>query len=925
MLNSADQFADFLATPRELTAAHRPLRLQLACAEGSSDQLLLPQRISGEEAICGGIEYRLQCVATDASLPLKRFIAVPAALHLVTDRGQLHSVCGIVAEAAAGQSDGGLATYQLVLRDALSLMEKRINTRVFRSKSELQILDVLFTEWRLNNTVLAATFEYEVLTRRALPPREFTMQYNESDAAFIRRLLRRRGIAWYFKQGRPANAAPERDDFPHHTMVLFDDAAALPENAAGTVRYHRDHATEERDTITAWNALRTLQSGSVTRYSWDYGTPRNPEFMFTRSTGLSDQGGNGNRFAASLDDYQSGTPHMGDSNDDLRRLGQLRMARLDYETKCFQGEGGVRDLRVGEWFSLTEHPEIDQHPAAERNFVVTALAVHARNNLPKGLDARIDRLFQRNGWQQDETDPACPAGAAMRYHNRFSCVRRGIDIVPACDAAADLPYPRLLSAVVVGPAGEEVYCDALGRIKVRFVATREADHRHADGAGASDTEADTAWLRVATPWAGNGPGSGHQCGALTLPRIGSEVLVDFLGGDPDRPIIVGQLYNAVATPPGLSAQGQLPGNRYLSGLRSREIRGERANQLCFDDTSGQISAQVASGHAASQLNLGFLTAPRHDGDAAARGQGFELRSDASGAIRAARTLLISAWQRLDASGTQMSGDESLALMTECLELFKSLGQYAAAHQAQPIDEAPATDLKTSLDAALGADAASAASGKPAISLTAPAGLALSTPKTVVSYAGVNIDTVAQQHLQFTAGQRCNVNAGAGVSLFAHQGGITHIAHHGPFLMQSQHDKMQLDAAQDLGLSAGKHLLGQAGDEITLMTSGGAYIRLSGGNVELGGPGPLTIKTNGHHWNGPASMKAELPSFSDGALRRTPRLLSPLDEQPVDGMSLHIERGDGSAANSTSGKDGRGSELTNDTLERAIAYLYSKRT
>ena len=132
-----EDFAQWLAVDKALTTDKRALRLRLAYPEGINEDVLLPQRISGSEAICGGIEYRILCVATEAQLPLKQFIAVPAELQIVTDRGQLRRVCGIVAEACAGQSDGGLATYQLVLRDGLALMEKRVNTRVFRNKHAL--------------------------------------------------------------------------------------------------------------------------------------------------------------------------------------------------------------------------------------------------------------------------------------------------------------------------------------------------------------------------------------------------------------------------------------------------------------------------------------------------------------------------------------------------------------------------------------------------------------------------------------------------------------------------------------------------------------------------------------------------------------------------------------------------------------------
>ncbi|MDN2715715.1 type VI secretion system Vgr family protein [Janthinobacterium sp. SUN120] len=913
-----EDFAQWLAVDKVLTAGNRALRLRLAYPQGVNDDVLLPQRISGSEAICGGLEYRILCVATEAQLPLKQFIAVPAELQIVNDQGQLRKVCGIVAEACAGQSDGGLATYQLVLRDGLALMEKRINTRVFRNKHELQIVQLLFDEWRQGNSLLAASLDLAIdgaLAARSLPAREFTMQHNESDAAFIRRLLRRRGIAWCFQAGAPAssNAATT----PVHTLLLFDDASRLAHNAAGTVRYHRDDATEERDAVTAWSAVRRLQPGKSERYSWDDGHPHSPQFMATQSQGGVDQGSNGNRFAASLDDYIVEPPLAAASNDDLRQLGQLAMARHDLDSKCFQGEGCVRDFCAGQWFSLEGHADIDSHPVAERSFVITALSVAASNNLPTGLDARVERLFAQSGWQCDAGQPqgaGADGRAVLRYHNRFTCVRRGIAIVPAFDPRSDFPVVRLQSALVAGPAGEEVHCDALGRVKVRFGATRAPDHAHANGSGASDTERDSAWVRVASSWTGNGPGNGRQCGTLTLPRIGAEVLIDFLGGDPDRPIIVGQLYNAVGAPPGLSARGALPGNRYLSGMRSREVRGGRGNQLCFDDTPSQISAQLASDQAASQLNLGYLTEPRSDGAGRQRGDGFELRSDASGSVRTARSLLISAWKQLGASGKQLDSSEHAAVMKECLELFTSLGEFAAQYQALALDAAGSK----ALGAAIAAD-------QPAVSIAAPEGVALSTPRTIAGNAGANIDLVAQQHLQLSAAQRCNVNAGKGISLFAHQDGIVQVAHFGKFLLQSQHDLLQADAAKDIRLTAGTRLVGVAQDEITFMTAGGAYLKLSGGAVELGGPGALTVKTDGHHWSGPASMKGELPTFGEGDLGRVPRLLRPTDGLPVEGVEVHIEREGDSPLTGVSDADGRGPKVATDHLQRLKGFFFRRRS
>jgi type VI secretion system secreted protein VgrG len=895
-----------------LSTHHRPLRLRLATEEGINDDLLLPQRVTGSETMCGGIEYRVWCVALDAKLALKQFIAAPAELQLVTDRGTLHSVCGIVAEAHAGHSDGGLATYQLVLRDGLSLMEQRTNTRIFRNQNELQIAETMFMEWRQHNSVMAATFEYDidaVLSRRGFPQREFTMQYNESDAQFIRRLLKRRGISWYI---RPAAATDNAS--PRHTLALFDDGARLARSAADTIRFHRDHATEERDAITAWHAVRQLRPGGAGRFSWDYKRPKGTDFMRTHSASLADQGWFGNRFAAALSIDLVDTPHAGNDSDDLRQLGALRIARHDYDSKCFHGESAVRDLRVGQWFRLADHPEIDQHPEAERDFVVTGLMIEASNNLPQALDTRLHRLYRLSGW-----DSAPPTAGSSRYRNRFTCVRRDVAMVPAFDPRTDVPPARPQSAIVVGPAGEEVHCDSLGRVKVRFPATRPNDHAHANGAGASGTETDSAWIRVASSWAGAGPAQ-KQHGMLSLPRIGSEVLIDFLGGDPDRPVIVGQLFNGVGVPPELGGGGGLPGNRYLSGMRSKEIGGNRASQLRFDDTAGQISAQLASDHAASALNLGYLTRPRQSGAADQRGDGFELRTDGSGSLRTARSLLLSAWQRLDAAGEQLDNAEHLALMQHCLDLFKSLGNYAAQHQALPVDAAGANALQE----ALAATAPDARKDAPTITVTAPAGMALSTPKTMLHCAGVNIDQVAQQHLQLSAGKRCNINAGQGVSMFAHRDGIAQIAHHGKYLMQSQHDIMQLDAAKDLRLTSSTRMVGIAQNEITLMTQGGAYLKLSGGNVELGGPGTLTVKTSAHHWNGPASMKGELPTFNEGDLGRTPRLVSPFDGAPVEGVKVDVKAEDGSVLSGVTDADGKGPTVTTDLLQQITATFFTPR-
>ncbi|KRB97008.1 type VI secretion system Vgr family protein [Duganella sp. Root198D2] len=833
----------FFQQDKDLVTENRPLRLRLANPTQMLEDVLLPQRVQGNESICGSIEYRILCVSLDAFIPLKELIALPVAVDIVTDRGDLRSVCGIVTEASAGDSDGGLASYQLVLRDALSIMEKRNNTRVFRNKNEVEIVRVILDEWLQTNPIIGTCFRYEMdesFRIDAYPQREFTMQYNESDAAFIRRLLKRRGIAWYFRA--------DQSDCPSHTMVLFDNADTLPPNAAGIVRYHRDAATEERDTITSWCAVRTLQPGSVSRFSWNYKNPQDSEFMTTKVDGRVDQGPNGNEMSATLDDYLVLSPHAGDDHDDLCQLGQLAMNRHDLESKCFHGEGSVRDFCVGEYFELEGHPEIDVHAIGEREFVISALQVDVSNNLSKDLAARVEHLFFRSRWMPGADIELSP----MRVKVGFTAVRRGIPIVPAYDAQVDMPNVPLQSGVVVGPDGEEVHCDELGRVKVRFRTTRKEDHLHAQGSGAAENENDSAWVRVTSNWAGGQRGA-FQFGQFGLPRIGTEVLIAFLGGDPDRPIVIGQLYNGNARIPAFHADSSVPANRYVSGIRSHEIRGSGANQIRLDDTPGELSVQLASSTEDSQLNLGFLTGPRVLGTGERRGTGAELRSAGITTVRGAGGLLLSGWRqsRFDAAHA------------ECNE-FKSLIEDSASTATQISNAAESRGLDPDLGDELAHLSESYRSwegrgpnesGNGEISIASPSAIAMATAGTFASYSKENSYLISNKNLHFHAARSTSVASFQDISIFAYQGNLKAISGKGNFVIQSQEGTGEMLATRDLRITStdGKAIV--CASEIKLVSADGSYIRIGDG-ITLGSSGTVKILASKFIFDGPDTESTE---------------------------------------------------------------------
>lgn len=829
-----------------LTEANRPIRLRLATKDGLVDNLLLVKHVNGIETMCGGIEYSLLCVSQSVGMELKQFVANPVELQFVTASGGLRTVCGIVGSVAEGQSDGGLATYQLVVRDAFSLLEEACNTRVFRNANEVDITHTILREWCYANPVAARAFRFELSNLKKYPSREFTMQYNESNAAFLRRLWKRRGIGWFIEAGKATGQGSE--ETPVHTLVLFDDPASIKENAAGPARYHRDHATEERDSITAWHAVRKITAGRVSRHSWDYAQTWS---MSGEETSLNNQGQLGNQFAATLDEYLVDPPHAGDDARDYRSLVVLRIQRKEYEAKFFQGESSDREMRVGQWRRVDGHPEIDVHSPHQREFVCTELHVNAENNLPKTLDDQVHRLFALNHWDNDRAGLLrANEERGMRYTNRFTCVRRGIPIVPAYDARTDLPRTEPQTAIVVGPINHEIHCDGMGRVKVRFPACRPQDHEHAQGAGASDSDRDSAWIRVASGWAGN------RYGALSLPRVGDEVLVIFLGGDPDKPLIIGSVHGVNTPPPAFSHISRLPGDKHLSGIVSKEEGSSRSNQLRMDDTPGQISTQLESEHGHSQLNLGYLTHPRHEGKADPRGEGAELRTDAALSLRGGQGVLISADASLRAAGRQLDRDGLSGLAEALVNIQKQVAELAKTHESDAATDESLAQVCGHLKqweqgSNTAGGVAGAPGGQPIVAVEAPAGMLLGSRAGISMGAQTNVDVVSVGNTQVSSGRKLILHALHSISIFAHALGAKLTAAKGKVEVQAHEDNVEITSAKRIVLVASEEIVMQA-PKITLV-SRGAQAAFGGGGITHQCTGSFLVK----------SAKAEFPGAGDG--------------------------------------------------------------
>ncbi|MGN6083258.1 DUF2345 domain-containing protein, partial [Trinickia sp.] len=613
--------------------------------------------------------------------------------------------------------------------------------------------------------------------------------------------------------------------------------------------------------------------------------------------------------------------HLADSWAHYDQIGMARVKSHGTRAAHVDGASGVRDLVSGEWIEVAGLAGEPGSSENDRRITVTHLHHRAENNLPKDLHQRAQALFTASRWSFDSPPvsldtPRRPTvfgdSTQVRYENTFSGVPRSMPLTPAYDPHVDLPRVHPIIGLVVTPDGEEVFCNEYGQIKVQLQGLNAKDHAHANGAGTSGTQNDSAWVRVMTGLAGD------NFGENWLPRKGMEVVLDFLSGDPDKIYVAGVFHGGRHMPAAFTNTGALPGNRYVSGVKTREVKGQRYNQMRLDDTPGQISAQLSSAHAATEVNLGFLTHPRTNGVGEARGEGAEVRTDAAASLRAAQGILLTTYARAQASGNHLDRDELIQLLGECTELFKSLGDYAGQHGGLAMETAGQSAVAGALKGW------QAPGGEPVMAFGAQAGSVNVTPKTHVTYAGGNIDQVAQQHVQVTSGQRINLQAGHGVAMFAQADDVTAVANQGKVLLQSQANDTQIDSAKNIQMTAaGGKLAGMASDQVVFVTSGGAYLKLQGGDIELGCPGSFTVKSAGHTWGGPASMSTDMPKFDHAPLGRVPKLVRASDGQPVKGFEGEVRKASGEVIKGKTDANGELPPLKGDKFESFVVNFFKK--
>jgi len=497
---------------------------------------------TGHEALNQPFRFDIELVSERSRLDLESLLHKPAFLAFTPDgRGVHGQVFGI----AVGEIGNRLTHYHLTLVPRLAYLALRHNQRIFQHLSVPQIIGQVLED----HGILADAYRFR-LGPKAPPPRDYCTQYDESDLHFISRLCEEEGLHFHFEH------QPDS-----HLLVFGEDASAFPKLGRPVAYLANTGQVADEPVIKRFGLRMEARTLRVTRRDYFFEKPR---LLMEAAHKPQDD-----LPQPDLEDYDY--PGRFTDRDRGRRLARQAQERHRRDYRLADGDSDEPRLVSGHLLSLSDHPK------QEWNDLWLITALHHEGKQPQvleefaSLDSAIDTLrnsaTQALGLSFSQPDGDFKQG----YRNRFQAIPWDVPARP------DLkhPKPRILgsqTAVVTGPQGEEIHCDRHGRIKVQF---------HWDREGQAD-EHTSCWLRVASSWAGN------AYGAITIPRIGMEVLVTFLEGDPDQPLVTGCLYHGVHQPP-----YELPANKTRTLLKTDSSPGGGGyNELRIEDRKGQEQIYV---------------------------------------------------------------------------------------------------------------------------------------------------------------------------------------------------------------------------------------------------------------------------------------------------------------------------------------------
>ncbi|MCX8753730.1 type VI secretion system Vgr family protein [Snodgrassella sp. B3837] len=477
--------------------------------------------MNGQETLSELFSYTIQLKTPDklnigyfapsSNLPLKSMVGKDLTVDIELENGSKRYISGLVTAARVVGHQGRGVVYELRLEPWLELATRTSDYKIFQNKSVVEIIDEVLSEY---------PFEMEKRLTETYPKRNFQVQYGETDYDFLQRLMQEFGIYYFFEHSAGS-----------HKLVLVDAIGShQPCPGAASVSFHQQGLKLDEEFIHTIAAKESLRTGKWVLDDFDFQKPKaklTSTVAKPRETGHPD-----------YEHYEWPGDYF--EKDEGEFLTKVRMEAQKSLGSRVYGSGNIRTLVTGCTFNLENCPTVE---ANQEYLVVESVLV-------------IEDMGEYSG-----------QGQHFGYNTSFELLPTSEVFRP--QRTIKKPHTHgPQSAIVTGPAGEEIWTDKYGRVKVQFLWDRYGQW----------DENSSCWVRVTQPWAGKG------FGGMQIPRIGQEVIVDFKNGDPDLPIITGRVYNADTMP----AWG-LPDNKTQSGMFSHSIGGgpDNANALRFEDKPGQ--------------------------------------------------------------------------------------------------------------------------------------------------------------------------------------------------------------------------------------------------------------------------------------------------------------------------------------------------
>ncbi|HFG2074739.1 TPA: type VI secretion system tip protein TssI/VgrG [Vibrio cholerae] len=494
------------------------LQFQLK-VDGLEDESLVVRGFEGQESLsdsvwrsepCYGFRYQVDLASALSNLTAEQFVDQTAHLTILRDGQVVQQINGIVRQLSKGDTGHRHTFYSLTLVPALERLSLRSNSRIFQQQSVPEIISILLQEMGIE--------DYAFALKRECAQREFCVQYRETDLQFLHRIAAEEGLVY-----------SHLHEAQKHTLLFTDSSDSQPK-LAKPVPYNALAGGEINLPYVVDLQFKTTAQVSHTELK-DYSFKK-PAYGFTQRT----QGKDIAYQQPNYEHFDAPGRYKDDANG--KAFSQIRLEYLRRDALLADAKSDEPLLLAGVRFDLQDHLDL----AMNRDWLV--VQANHQGTQPQAL--------QEEG-----------GAGATTYSNQLKLIPAHITWRARPCAKPQVDGPMI--ATVVGPQGEEIYCDNFGRVKVHFPWDRYS----------SSNEKSSCWVRVAQEWAGS------QYGSMAIPRVGHEVIVSFLNGDPDQPIVTGRTYHATNTAP-----YALPDHKTKTVLRTETHQGQGYNELSFEDQAG---------------------------------------------------------------------------------------------------------------------------------------------------------------------------------------------------------------------------------------------------------------------------------------------------------------------------------------------------